>query len=327
MRRPPPQDIEAAGQDSFLDVVTNIVGILIILVMVVGVRASHAPVQSTTAAAVAAAPDLSVPQNKSEAIEHDVLEIAAQKTAVDHEIMVREQQQEYLLAMIAAGQTELDTQRGELDAKTRAQWEIQTALAHARADFEQHRRQLSLAKNVEGPVVTIESYPTPIVKTVYGKETHFQLSRGRLAFVPFDELLERAKGTIRSRNFTPDDLPETTISAGPLEGFRLDVTMAGQLAGDRVRFILREAQFMPVSYDIGETLSEAFGPRSQFRAALAGLNPKEATVTIWFYPDSFAEFRELKKQLYGMGFAVAAWPLPPGAYISGSPQGRRSAAE
>jgi hypothetical protein len=30
------------GQDSFLDVVTNIVGILILLVMVVGMRASHA---------------------------------------------------------------------------------------------------------------------------------------------------------------------------------------------------------------------------------------------------------------------------------------------
>ena len=31
-------DIDTAGQDSFLDVVTNIVGILIILVMVVGGR-------------------------------------------------------------------------------------------------------------------------------------------------------------------------------------------------------------------------------------------------------------------------------------------------
>ena len=38
MARPRPEDMSSAGQDSFLDVVTNIVGILIILVMVVGGR-------------------------------------------------------------------------------------------------------------------------------------------------------------------------------------------------------------------------------------------------------------------------------------------------
>ena len=41
MPRPRPEDISSAGQDSFLDVVTNIVGILIILVMVVGARVQH----------------------------------------------------------------------------------------------------------------------------------------------------------------------------------------------------------------------------------------------------------------------------------------------
>ena len=38
MRRDENSNIEHAGQDSFLDVTTNIVGVLIILVMVVGMR-------------------------------------------------------------------------------------------------------------------------------------------------------------------------------------------------------------------------------------------------------------------------------------------------
>jgi hypothetical protein len=38
MRRYRSAEVESAGQDSFLDVVTNIVGILIILVMVIGGR-------------------------------------------------------------------------------------------------------------------------------------------------------------------------------------------------------------------------------------------------------------------------------------------------
>ena len=41
MARYRPAEISDAGQDSFLDVVTNIVGILIILVMVIGGRAQQ----------------------------------------------------------------------------------------------------------------------------------------------------------------------------------------------------------------------------------------------------------------------------------------------
>ena len=45
-------DPPAFGSDSFLDIVANIVGILIILMVVVGVRASRAPVSLPTAAIV-----------------------------------------------------------------------------------------------------------------------------------------------------------------------------------------------------------------------------------------------------------------------------------
>ena len=47
MARPKPEDISTAGQDSFLDVVTNIVGIIIIRVMVVGGRAKQLSFSST----------------------------------------------------------------------------------------------------------------------------------------------------------------------------------------------------------------------------------------------------------------------------------------
>ncbi|HEY2882468.1 MAG TPA: hypothetical protein VGJ15_08545, partial [Pirellulales bacterium] len=48
MHRDENSHLESAGQDSFLDVTTNIVGILIILVMVAGMRAQN-PVVTTTA--------------------------------------------------------------------------------------------------------------------------------------------------------------------------------------------------------------------------------------------------------------------------------------
>ena len=40
MRRNP-ENLESAGQDSFVDVVTNLVGIMIVLVIIVGVRTKH----------------------------------------------------------------------------------------------------------------------------------------------------------------------------------------------------------------------------------------------------------------------------------------------
>ena len=54
MPRPKPEDISSAGQDSFLDVVTNIVGILIILVMVVGARVQKISLDAASQAPPAA---------------------------------------------------------------------------------------------------------------------------------------------------------------------------------------------------------------------------------------------------------------------------------
>ena len=45
---------QASGDDSFLDIIANIVGILIILIVVAGVRASRAPVELSE---VATGPD------------------------------------------------------------------------------------------------------------------------------------------------------------------------------------------------------------------------------------------------------------------------------
>ena len=50
-------------------------------------------------------------------------------------------------------------------------------------------------------------------------------------------------------------------------------------------------------------------------------------MTIWTYPDGFAEFRKLKQELYAMGYETAGRPLPFGVPITASPGGSKSAAE
>ena len=83
----------------------------------------------------------------------------------------------------------------------------------------------------------------------------------------------------------------------------------------------------PVADNLGETVNEAMRPNSQFRLALANRRAKDATITLWTYPDSFDDFRRVKKELYRLGFPVAARPLPEGVPISGSSSGSKSTAE
>jgi hypothetical protein len=45
------------------------------------------------------------------------------------------------------------------------------------------------------------------------------------------------------------------------------------------------------------------------------------------YPDGFEAFRQIRKELYRLGYTVAARPLSAGTSISGSPDGSKSAAQ
>ena len=78
---------------------------------------------------------------------------------------------------------------------------------------------------------------------------------------------------------------------------------------------------------LGEPVATALSDRSDFRSRLAAVSPQSVVATIWVYPDSFAEFRQLKQELYELGFSTAARPLPHGVLIAGSPEGSRSAAQ
>ena len=325
MRRKVQREIDSTGQDSFLDVVTNIVGILIILVMVVGMRARNEPSESVEQAV----PEkLLALRSESTATEQDVRRTEAELDALDQELALRTRERELVATLIASRQQELQQLQSRMDENARRDWQVQTDLTSAQAELQRIKDQTASALATTN-VVKIDSYPTPVSRTVHGDEAHFQLSRGRIVYVPFDELLDRAKAEIQRQRLSVDDLPEKDFEVGPLEGFRLLLTMRGSLVPNSTQMVfgLKHAEFVPVSRELGESIEDALGARSQFGSRLAGYNPKETTVTVWFYPDSFDEFRILKKQLYSMGFATAGWPLAEGTFISGSPQGKRSAAE
>ncbi len=151
-----------------------------------------------------------------------------------------------------------------------------------------------------------------------------------------EELLEAFKADAKKQAHSLLSQLELTGTVGPVGGFRLRYTlqrreMPHKMEDGSVRLgtyaTLKQWTLIPVSGRLGEPVEAAVVQGSRFRQALSEFDPKRATVTIWTYPDSFAEFGRLKKELYHLGFPTAARPLPHGIPIGGSPQGTKSAAE
>ncbi|MCG8584461.1 MAG: hypothetical protein MI757_07100, partial [Pirellulales bacterium] len=96
MPRRATQHHEPPGNDSFLDIVANIVGILIILVMVVGVRVKHAPPLSISELPTAEEPapvvDLSAERERVENARRNLAafeQVAAQQINENRELAVQ----------------------------------------------------------------------------------------------------------------------------------------------------------------------------------------------------------------------------------------------
>ncbi len=166
---------------------------------------------------------------------------------------------------------------------------------------------------------------------------------------PVAGLLGDVAGSTRDHHVGPTtvDLGEDIALAAPVEGeLHLARTNRGLLVRARLATAIAAAcsrclrsidvpleltiddEALPsVELTTGEPLDTALADTSSFRQSLAALKPGKTTVTLWVYQDSFAEFRQLRKELYRLGFVTAGRPLTDTMPIGGSPDGSRSAAE
>ncbi len=309
----------SVGTDSFLDVITNFVGILIILVMVVGERASRMPLPEVKPPA---AEDLSEKQKEAAAIEANVQEIAENMQRVEGELNARTFERDQVSTLVTAIEHELGERRAALNDAERSQYDAQSELALAEDELKRLEQERQDAEATSAPqTITVESYPTPLGKTVSGKEAHFQLSGGKLTFVPFDALLDRLRATVSDYARQMNNAPEIRDTIGPVGGFRMRYVVERHDTPNGSFLQLSYVELLPVSGQLGEPVDQALAPHSRFREKLEMMSPREYTITVWTYPDSFAEFRRLKKELYEQGFQVAGRPLPEGMPIGASPRG------
>jgi len=333
LRKPPPAEAtEGFGSDSFLDIVANMVGILIILVMVAGLRIKHADDE----AAVPQPPtvDLAPLERQAESLERDVHDVFAQAKSLNDLAEQRMHERNALALVAAAKKQALDEQQAALEGTQRESFDLQRTVEAQRVQLASLERDLeSAVEQPETEAVKIRMYPTPLSRTVYGREAHFQIKDNRITYVPLDELVEMVKREVQHKIYRIRDLDEFTETVGPIGDFRLRYTIekvksppANGLPGGTFVGVTKLV-FLPMSSQVGETLDEASRPDSDFQRAVADLDARRVTITFWAYPESFGMYRTLREQLYQRGYTVAGRPLPQGQPISGSPFGSKSAAQ
>lgn len=326
--------------DSFLDIVANLVGILVILIMVIGVRAQDAWNATAEADALPAEapppmPDVEAPKAEARALESELMQLAQSIDSIGEQIQQQLRQRDELQRTLSDKAQEIRSFQHQLESGQRREEQLQRDRASVLTELEVlQQKQRQQARRETKPIV-IEHHPTPLAQAVFGREEHFRLSSGRLAYVPLNQLTEQLKSEARLKAWKLKDTPQITETVGPLEGFRLQYTLVRRdfvistSTGPAQRSVVELNRFVlvPEATELGETLDVALQPGSRFYERLQQTAPGQATITVWTYPDSFAEFLRLKQYLQQRGYLTAARPLPEGHPIGGSPHGSRSMAQ
>ncbi|MFM7206157.1 MAG: hypothetical protein ACKO4T_05745 [Planctomycetaceae bacterium] len=330
MARPRQEADLTAGQDSFLDVVTNIVGILIILVMVVGARIQKISLDAATQT-VPPAVDATleaVVEDRAHTLasaESEIVQLQAQAAMVQAAIEGASSARLQLATAVSAAKVELEQRKQEADAARVADAER----AARRQQLEESIRQCSLdAESLahrKATTAEVLAYPTPIGRTVNGEEIHFRLEGDRIAYIPLEELFELAKRSTQRHAGSIADMAARIETVGPVQGFTLDYVIEAKIDQARGQILIRSREWVvqPADPLPGEPVADALRPSSRFRAVLGGVKP-DTTVTLWCYPDSFAAYRQVREELHRLGVPTAGRPLPEGAPIGGSTEGSKS---
>jgi len=326
------------GQDAFLDIVANLVGILIILVVLVGAHArssasspakpEFASTEKLIAANLAADEaasrmDVLIKDNEQvEVLIDQENAVARQLTEIRHQRLVA---MEELKKQLVDKQSELDAQDQALLSKQSEKIGLQRQLKQ----LTDTTAAVSSLKTNTSDAKTIDHYPNPIASTVFSQEVHFRLTGGKLVYVPLDELVSKMKQDwqLIAENRTEFNSSRDTI--GPIGNFRLQYELeTSATAGSRRQIRFKRFALFPVVETAGEPTAVALSnPASQWNAVLKNLNPAQTTVSIWVYPDSFKDHALIKKWLYENKFKMASWPLEFGRLISGGPDGLKTSAQ
>jgi hypothetical protein len=319
--------------DSFLDVVANVVGIILRLILVawVGARSYKAVVPSAppalTKEEIAELPDPKDPlapelerqrRELAEAQSHLLEQLKEwQKLRQDSTLTAEE------LARVTAQVQEVDSQRQSIESKT--QQDAQ-AVRNAALSLEEIReRSKRIVVEIEAlrkapPSKQTLRYRTPVSHPLQSEELLFECKSGRISFIDYGKFSAEIENVFRDG----DKLRGTNQYSGvtePVGPFRMHYTIEVDRYASKVSW---SWEIEPVTFVRGETVEQALAPGSEFRRVIDSIEPASTAVTLCVYPDSFPLYRKLRDYMHERDIVVAGRPLPEGASIAASRNGTAS---
>jgi len=325
-------EIELSGQDSFLDLVSNIVGILIILVMVAGVRAQYSSANAEGIADAQMLADLENEycnlQEKEETavrLRMDAEELHDQSEIMVEQIFLQSREYDTLFNFMTSMRAGIELAAEEKSQTFKEKVEYQRQFLDTNAKLEQLDRAKTYYRQIRPKATVVENIPTPLSRTVETKEIHFRLLGGNIVYVPFDELLMQLRGHIIEDKNRYGKPGMSGGKVGSIENFELEFLLKTDIS---YGIGLQYAEVIPMFEPLGQPLKQSLvSPQSEFRRKLSMFQKSIYTVTIWVYPDSFEEYQELKQFLQTQGYSVAARPMAMGQTIGMSPYGTKSSTQ
>jgi hypothetical protein len=348
-RRRPTREIPFSF-DSFLDLVANVVGIIIRLILItwVGAKSYTGFVLPTTPA-----PPMVVDENVTlpepedplaPALERQKHEMALLQTQLLEQTKAWEDVQgerkltEQELAALTKQLGSLAEERHGVQREAAVSGRAGQGAALSLAEIQQRGKRLTdeLEALRKAPSAKqTHRYRTPVSHPLQTEEIMFECYRGRVTFIDLGTMLEevqrgfRDKGELLRTQWQVSDL---TAPAGP---FRMRYTVErerGMLEGgsaapgsrDNYRFGIYGWEIEPVQQERGETAEQALAKGSAFRKVIDGVDPNQTAVTFSVYPDSFVLYRQLRDYLHDRDFTVAGRPLPDGTPIAARRDGTAS---
>jgi hypothetical protein len=334
--------------DSFLDIVANVVGIIIRLILVVWVGARSytsirtlATLPPSEAQAQINALEPSDPLKDQIALHRQELAEAQARLLAQLRQMQGVQQDasqlEHQYSALLPARRQLQDEEASLKAKVEG--EVHAAGVVAMTSAELRQRTLKLAEEIHAvekapaPRKTLH-YRTPISRPLQSEELLFECSLGRVTFIDIATLLNEVRQGMDDKVKLLRDQWQVTDVTSTVGAFRLRYTIARErdlldsvasgAMPDSTRSYragLTEWAVEPRAPIRGEPVDIALKTNSDFRQIVDGIDPQQTAVTFWVYSDSFETFRRLRDFLYERDITVAGRPLPEGVPIASSRRG------
>jgi DNA-binding ferritin-like protein (Dps family) len=323
------------GEDCFLDTIANLVGILIILVVIVGSR-SYATAKVAAQEKLKNQVDkLETPVSKAKQLDSDLQKQYEELQKYEMELAFRDAERMAILDRVNMAERIAEEELKNVDETERDELENDIEMSELQKQLAELIKQQGDVQAIQPNTAILQHLPTPMAKTVFGRELHVMLRGGMVAVIPWERLVTALKSEARRSVERNSQKSRMVNQLGPIDGFLMIYglkSQSGMFSDGRTTRVgksieLEKFELEPTEDVVRETVEQSLATGGRLRVDLSSSPPQQTTVTVWVYPDSFEQFRVLKERLFVDGYLCAARPLPFHVRIGASPRGSASTAQ